>query len=79
MNPFDVHQFSSNNVAELRKVEHAACYYCRRLFNSSQIQSWTDNNRTALCPYCGKDTVIHESAPYPFTIETLQVLHNTWF
>jgi len=35
-----------------------SCYYCLRDFPASQITQWTDNEETAVCPFCHVDAVI---------------------
>lgn len=34
------------------------CYYCLSTFLYTEINCWIDNKMTALCPYCGIDSVI---------------------
>ena len=34
---------------------------------------------TALCPYCGIDSIIGESSGYPITAEFLKSMHERWF
>lgn len=38
-----------------------------------------DFDLTALCPYCGIDAVIGESAGYPLTEEFLKKMRDYWF
>ena len=40
---------------------------------------WVDFDLTALCPYCGIDAVIGESAGYPLTEELLKKMRDYWF
>ena len=40
---------------------------------------WVDFDLTALCPYCGIDAVIGESAGYPLTEEFLEKMRDYWF
>lgn len=38
-----------------------------------------DGHKTALCPYCGIDSVIGESSGYPITKEFLEKMKDYWF
>ncbi len=39
----------------------------------------TEEQATALCPFCGVDAVIGESAGYPITETFLAEMHRYWF
>ena len=44
------------------------------------ITEWVeDDNGTALCPHCGIDSVIGESAGYPLAREFLKKMNRCWF
>ena len=34
------------------------CYYCISRFSKQDIEQWVDDGQTALCPFCGIDSVI---------------------
>lgn len=79
------HQFCSNNMEQLKKDTVCGCFYCLRIFNPSEIEEWIiddnpcDSEGTALCPYCGIDSVIGESSGYPITQELLMQMKEYWF
>ena len=54
---------SFHNKKDLDKTTVASCYYCCRILLCSQIVSYIDNGDTALCPYCGVDSVISGVIP----------------
>jgi hypothetical protein len=65
-------------------AEVCGCFYCRRMFPPSTITEWVDENeegvgQTALCPYCGIDTVIPSVPSRPVTQELLERLHQEGF
>lgn len=62
------------NKSELEKTNSCGCYYCQKTFQLNDITEWTDEGQTALCPYCGVDSVI----PNP-TEENLKELHKYYF
>ena len=82
----DAHRYCSNNKPELGKGEKCGCFYCMRIFNSIEIEDWiineendTDKFGTAICPYCGIDSVIGESSGYDITEDFLNKMHQQWF
>lgn len=75
----DAHKYCSNNRADLEKDEVCGCFYCQQRFSPKDIDRWIDNGNTAMCPYCGIDSVISESSGYPITPEFLSKMHDRWF
>lgn len=74
------HAFSSNNKSALLKDKKCGCFYCTEIFSPSEITEWIeDTSGTAICPYCGIDSVIGESSGYPITKELLQKMNKHWF
>lgn len=79
------HSMCSNHKPELEFVQKCGCFYCRRIFHSSEITEWIiadtpiDRRGTALCPYCGVDSVIGESSGFPITDEFLSAMNKRWF
>ncbi|WP_186767634.1 HNH endonuclease [Blastopirellula retiformator] len=79
------HEHSSYHRDELLKSETCGCFFCLRIFNSSEIVCWTDKlpnsekGETALCPYCGIDSVIGSQSGYPMTHEFLEKMNDRWF
>jgi hypothetical protein len=68
----EVSRHTKGNRLEVEGSRFAGCVSCCRVFASKDVQSWEDewdaperNNRvgrwTALCPQCGKPTVIGSS------------------
>lgn len=74
------HKFSSNHKAELEKDEVCGCFFCLKIFNPQQIESWVkDKSGTAICPHCGIDSIIGESSGYPIEMELLEKMKKHWF
>ena len=38
-----------------------------------------DSSGTAVCPYCGVDSVIGENSGFPITEQFLKEMHEAWF
>ena len=55
------------------------------IFPPSKIITWIvednpcDKRGTAICPYCGVDSVIGESSGFPISKEFLQAMRRRWF
>lgn len=82
--PFSViaaREFSSNHRATLLKDEICGCFYCLKIYDPKEIVEWIEDEKdgTALCPYCGIDSVIGESSGFPVTEEFLTKMRKYWF
>ncbi|MDL2288244.1 cytoplasmic protein [Oscillospiraceae bacterium OttesenSCG-928-F05] len=76
----DAHAFSSNHKEQLQHDHLCGCFYCLTLFGPKEITDWApDISGTAICPYCGIDSIIGESSGYPITKEFLESMHRYWF
>ena len=81
----EAHKYSCNHMEELKKDKVCGCFYCLTVFSPEEIESWliADNDAdrlgTAICPYCGIDSVIGESSGYPITKEFLKKMNEHWF
>ena len=73
------HEWSSYHRGTLRESEACGCFYCLEVFPPSEIEDWTDDDDTALCPKCGIDSVISSVSGYPIERSFLQKMHDHWF
>jgi len=79
------HSASSNNMEQLQQDSLCGCFYCLQIFDPTEIEEWLiddnaiDYKGTAVCPYCGVDSIIAKSAGYPLTIDFLQKMKKRWF
>ena len=79
------HKFSNNHMEQLKKDKVCGCFYCLKVFSPEEIDDWIicnnecDRLGTAICPYCGMDSVIGESSGYPITKEFLQKMQEHYF
>lgn len=51
-------QLSFKNRDILKKYNKCSCFFCLKTFNTSKINEYIDENQTALCPFCGIDSVV---------------------
>ncbi len=74
------HKYSSNHKALLLKDTKCGCFFCLKIFSPTEIDEWIDDvEGTAICPYCGIDSIIGESSGYPITTEFLSEMNKYWF
>ena len=73
------HHFCSNHKDELVKDKICGCFSCLKIFSPDEIEMWlNDSKGTAICPYCGIDSVIGESSGYSITKEFLKEMQEYW-
>lgn len=82
IDPADVeraHKHSFKNRPELEQSSVAGCFYCLGTYPPASIEKWTDDGQTAICPECGIDSVIGDTAGYPLTRRFLAAMNDRWF
>jgi NAD-dependent SIR2 family protein deacetylase len=67
-----------HNKSEIDFCKDCGCYHCLKVFPKEEIKKWTDNSKTALCPHCGVDAVLPNTA-YTLTEEVLKPIQEYWF
>ena len=65
------HECSTGHRKRLLQDRKCGCFDCLKIFE--------DVGGTAICPYCGIDSVIGEHSGYPITREFLEQMHQYWF
>lgn len=80
----EAHRFSSHHRAQVLASDSCGCFYCLRLFPSSDVDHWTDADsldvgQTAMCPHCDIDAVIPRIPGYPFDKRFLARMNRYWF
>ncbi|MDD5065792.1 MAG: cytoplasmic protein [bacterium] len=75
----DAHKYTIYNREQIINDKKCGCFYCLEIFTPNQITEWIDNDQTALCPYCGVDSIIGEYSGYPITKLFLKSMMNYWF
>lgn len=73
------HNHSYRHREEVLKSEICGCFHCLEIYSTGLIIDWVDNDKTALCPECGIDSVIGSASNYPITKEFLQKMKTEWF
>lgn len=73
------HEHCTHHKEDIKRSSLCGCFYCLQTFTSETISVWIDEGTTALCPYCGVDSVIGEYSGYPITKEFLAEMKKHWF
>lgn len=75
------HKHSINHKSALLKDKKCGCFYCLQIFSPKEITGWIEDkiDGTAVCPYCGIDSIIGESSGFPITKEFLLKMNEYWF
>jgi predicted nucleic acid-binding Zn-ribbon protein len=73
------HKHCSRNRAELLRSKSCGCFYCLKSFSPNEITEWTDDDRTAICPKCGIDSVLASASGFALTEGFLTEMHKHWF
>ena len=74
------HKFCTNHKGQLQQDKKCGCFYCHTIFNPQEIEEWIEDiSGTAICPYCGIDSIIGESSGFPITEEFLKKMSVHWF
>lgn len=76
------HHASFKNMDSLLNDTLCGCFYCLRIFSPKEIVEVIeekDGLETALCPYCGVDSVIGKASGFPITRTFLADMFGLWF
>ncbi|MFN4151966.1 MAG: hypothetical protein ACK4IX_13580, partial [Candidatus Sericytochromatia bacterium] len=78
------HKHSSNHRSEIINSNIVGCFYCLKIFPSSEIDDWIDQDKNnigqcATCPYCSIDSLIGDKSNYPINKYFLSRMNKYWF
>jgi len=74
------HRLCANHRATIESSALCGCFYCRTTFEAKEVTEWVDDEQTALCPKCGIDSVLGDSAGSHVTDAAfLEEMHRYWF
>jgi hypothetical protein len=78
--PLEVaHKHSFKNRDEVEKSELCACFYCEKNFIFAAITEWVDDDQTAMCPFCGIDSVLGSACGFELSKDFLHRMNERWF
>lgn len=74
------HQYCTNNKKQLNESTICGCFYCCKIYSPNEIKEYlNEGDGTAICPYCGIDTVIAQNVGFKITKEFLKKMRDYWF
>lgn len=74
----DAHHYSRQHQDILQASQACGCFSCLARFRFDHIEDWLTEEGTALCPYCGLDTVIGDACGYPVDSMFLYAMQRYW-
>lgn len=77
----NAHKHSSKNRSSLEQDSICGCFYCLKIFSPSEITEWfqEEGDDTAVCPYCGIDSIIGEGSGFLMEPDFFEQMHKNWF
>lgn len=79
---YTLNRQSAFNRALIVETPECGCFHCGSRFPGSKVSKWLDEGdkeMTALCPYCGDDTVVVGTTELPLSTALLTKLYIHWF
>ena len=74
------HDYAVRNIKQLKRSKSCGCFYCGKIFAPAEISDLINEGcGTAVCPYCGVDSVIGDASGYPVTKDFMHKMHERWF
>lgn len=76
------HKASFKNMKDLKNDTLCGCFYCLEIYNPKEIVEFVEEDngeKTAICPYCGVDSVLGKSSGYPINKQFLGMMFKQWF
>ncbi len=78
-----LHRLSSRNRDSVQGTRQCGCFHCLRTFEASAVEEWVAESDglevTALCPFCGIDSVLPARAGEPIDGDILKAMRVYWF
>ncbi|MBE7183427.1 MAG: cytoplasmic protein [Methylobacterium mesophilicum] len=76
---FNARKHSADHRAEIMASTRCRCFQCLESFGPEKIVKWVDDDRTALCPYCGVDAVLGDASGLTLDDALITKMHQHWF
>jgi len=70
---------ASGHRGEIEASRLAGCFHCLEVYPAGQVAHWIDGGRTALCPRCGKDSVLGDRIGVAMKRPFLEKMQARWF
>lgn len=78
---FKISELAFNNKHLLKLSNWCGCFYCLNLFSYQDISQWKNDtyDQTAICPFCGMESVIPSDDTRDSTMKFLNILYDFYF
>ena len=78
-----LHRLSSRNRDTVQGTRACGCFHCLRTFDAAAVVDWTregdGQEETALCPFCGSDSVMPAREGAPIDPGVLKAMQVYWY
>lgn len=68
-------RLAMKNRSRAEAAKQVGCYHCLEVFDSKEINEYTDGDETVICPKCHVDAIL----PHIVNKRELEKIHNYWF
>jgi len=73
------HKLSSEHRNSILQSSRCGCFCCMKFFKPAQIKEWIDAGQTALCYWCGIDSVLCDKDVPKLNKKLLKEMEAYWF
>lgn len=71
---------ATRNKEQIEQSKRCGCYCCTKIFPASKVTEYVSKEEpTAICPYCGTDSVIGDASGIPLSNSLLKSMRMSWF
>jgi hypothetical protein len=72
---------SFDNADSVQASQKCGCFFCEKIFPAVEVTRFMKEKtgHTALCPYCGIDSVLGDASGIEVSQDFLQRMHKEWF
>lgn len=76
-----LHKECFHNEEKVLQAKDCCCFDCANFFASNKVVDWIDDGeqKTAMCPNCGFDTVLPIDPSNPITEDLLKKMQTAYF
>ena len=74
----NAHRHSVRNRGEIERSSQCGCFSCGSIFDATEVEDYTDDGETALCPYCDVDSVVGDASGIelnPIVLNELNIMY----
>ena len=83
----EIYELCFRHEEAVLNSEKCGCFSCGKIFQSCEINDWIDEpeisshgqEKTAVCPSCGIDSVVPQSDSYEIGGEFLRAMYQKYF